>query len=256
MNSKFLANKKLGQHFLKDQNALAKILASMPTETTAIIEIGPGPGAITQHLETLQKKLILIEKDERFAKHWNDKNMTCLCLDAMKIDWHQFLLDHQLLEEKIWVVSNLPYNISAPLTVKMLKVPEFKFLTLMYQKEVAEKFLGIDGMCSLFALAQAFFEVQKTLTLKPGAFHPPPKVDSMILTFNRREKSKVALSEFDTYEKFLRNIFAYPRKQLNSVLSKFMPKTWQDNKLIEEIDLTLRAEKLSWEELLRLYSFY
>lgn len=254
--NKFFANKKLGQHFLKDQNAISTIIKTMPTDTSTILEIGPGPGAITDHLIALKKKLILIEKDRRFVEYWNTRGITCLAADAMDTDWQKLLKTQKLTQEKLWLVSNLPYNISAPLTVQLLKIIEFQHLTLMYQKEVAAKFLGTDGMCSLFALGQAYFDITKTLTLKPGAFNPPPKVDSMVLTFTRRKVSKVALNDIDKYEKFLRNIFAYPRKQLNSVLVKFMPASWDEIKKNISIDLTLRAEKLSWEQLLQLYSYY
>lgn len=260
MNPKFTANKKLGQHFLKDKKVISDILLTMPPATSLILEIGPGPGAITDHLIPLQKKVLLIEKDQRFVEHWQKQNLDCLCLDAMKVDWEQLLQNHREKNheenEKIWIVSNLPYNISAPLTVDLMSIAHFTDMTLMYQKEVAEKMLGLDGMCSLYALAHAYFQVQKVTLVKPGAFHPPPKVDSLVLTFNRLLEPKVPIVEFRQYEKFLRNVFAYPRKQLNSVLAKFMPTNWQEKCRVQGIDLTLRAEKLSWEQLLTLYSLY
>lgn len=254
MNKAFSPNKKLGQHFLKDQKTIDTIIKSMPTDTSTIVEIGPGTGAITEHLISLNKNLILIEKDKRFVDYWLNRDIKCLACDVLKLDWHDFLKQHLLTNEKIWLVSNLPYNISAPLTVKLLQVENIKHMTLMYQKEVAEKILGTDGMSSLFALSQSYFNVKKVHLVKPGAFNPPPKVDSLVLQFTRKEFSLVTMSEFDRYEKFLRNLFAYPRKQLGSVLSKFMSANWKDTFPHEKIDLTLRAEKLSWDQLFILYS--
>ncbi len=256
MNQKFSANKKLGQHFLKDKKVILDILNSMPEATHSIMEIGPGPGAITDHLLTLDRKLLLIEKDQRFVEYWKQKNIDCLFLDALKADWDAVLNNYNLQHEKIWIVSNLPYNISAPLTVNLMSISSFSTMTLMYQKEVAEKILGTEGMCSLYALAHAYFQVHKICLVKPGAFIPPPKVDSLVLLYQRLLQPKVSLMEFRRYESFLRNLFAYPRKQLNSVLAKFMPTNWQEQCKVHDIDLTLRAEKLSWDQLLTLYSFF
>jgi 16S rRNA (adenine1518-N6/adenine1519-N6)-dimethyltransferase len=256
MSPKFSANKKLGQHFLKDQKVIEKILATMPLKTTHILEIGPGPGAITEHLTKLEKNLLLLEMDKRFVEHWNNLGVKCLPQDAMQVDWQKLIKDQHLPFEYLWLVSNLPYNISAPLTVNLMSTPEISQMTLMYQKEVAEKILGTDGMCSLYALSHTYFEVQKICLVKPGAFSPPPKVDSLVLYYQRKNKPLVALEDFRKYEQFLRQLFAYPRKQLNSVLQKFMPTSELQNSQIHQIDLTIRAEKLSLDQVLTLYSIY
>ena len=174
----------------------------------------------------------------------------------MDIDWQQFFELHHLVNEHVWLVSNLPYNISAPLTVNLMSFEYFSSMTLMYQKEVAEKILGIKGMSSLYALSHAFFDVEKVCAVKPGAFLPPPKVDSLVLRYQRKIHPLVPLKEYRLFEQFLRQLFAYPRKQIHSVLKKFMPIPWQQSSSLQEINPTLRAEKLAWDQLLSLYQYY
>lgn len=249
-------NKKLGQHFLKDQKTIRLILDTMPIDTDVILEIGPGMGAITNHLIPLEKKIILVEKDTRFAKAWSEKKIECIEADALKISWEKLLSSVKTQYHNLWLVSNLPYNISAPLTVTLLSQPEITHMTLMYQKEVAEKILGSESMCSLHVLSSNYFEITKVALVKPGAFYPPPKVDSMVLNFQKIARPKVPLEEFQRFEQFLRKLFAYPRKQLSSVLFKFMSKDLSPRIQTMEIDLKIRAEKLSLEQVLKLYQLY
>lgn len=252
MNLSYRPNKKLGQHFLKDQSVIKKILDCMPPTVSCVIEIGPGAGAITSHLAKLDKKLILVERDVRFATLWKDQGLTCLHEDALSLNWDE-LIAPLCKNNELWLVSNLPYNISAPLTVKLLQIHGLKSMTLMYQKEVAEKILGVDGMCSLHALCASFYNLKKISSVKPGAFSPPPKVDSTVIHFEKLEPSKIPMDEFQQFEFFLRRIFAYPRKQLSTVLNKFMPKGRQEAIQKGEFDLKIRADKLTWEQLLYLY---
>src|SRR5690606_31558120 len=120
-------------------------------------------------------------------------------------------------------VSNLPYNVSVPLTLSFLRVPEIKNMTLMYQKEVAEKILPKDprnAMGSLHALTVSQFDVSHVVHAPPGAFVPPPKVDSLVLNFRRKEVPLVPLERVDVFEEFLRLVFAQRRKQLGGILKK------------------------------------
>lgn len=258
------ANKDLGQHFLRDQGVIQKITDDFSDQAEAIIEVGPGPGILTGALASHKLPYYVIEMDKRFEEfltpHLSHSQITFG--DALQINWREFLAEKGLLDKKIWMVSNLPYNISVPLTVSFLQVPEIKFMSLMYQKEVAEKIISFDhhkknGMGSLMALCQNFFKCRLLCKVPPGAFSPPPKVDSAVVSFERLTHSSIPMAEFAGFEKFLRQIFAHKRKQLGSVLKvHYSSELWQAALDKVGIDRTIRAEAFSFEQVIELYQAF
>src|SRR5690606_10476549 len=147
----------------------------LPDNCDAIIEVGPGPAVLTPHLAKYNKPLFVIEMDERFvellAPVVGAENI--FRQDALEFNWNEFLSKHQF--KNIWLVSNLPYNVSVPLTLAFMRIPEIKQMTLMYQKEVAEKILPKEtrnSMGSLHALMKTQFELQHVVYAPPGAFVP------------------------------------------------------------------------------------
>ena len=159
--------------------------------------------------------------------------------------------------KSIWLVSNLPYNVSVPLTLSFLRIPEITHMTLMYQKEVAQKILPNDprnAMGSLHAMCLSQFELKHVVYAPPGAFVPPPKVDSQVLGFKRKAQSDIPLTLIDKYESFLRLSFGNRRKQLGGILKN----DWGAEKTLERlsaagIDPQVRAEALSYEQVLKLF---
>ncbi|MBP9674348.1 MAG: ribosomal RNA small subunit methyltransferase A [Bacteriovoracaceae bacterium] len=253
------ANKNLGQHFLKDKNVIQKITSTFLSEKpSAIVEVGPGPGALTLPLSKLNIPFYVVEKDERFTEILNTflhQNQITFC-DALKISWPTFFAEKNLHQKKIWLVSNLPYNIGVPLFFTFLPQTEFHFMTLMLQKEVAQKFIltGKNCMNSLGVMASIYFEVKVLIHVSPGAFHPPPEVDSMVLNLKRRETPLIPLSEWNALEGFLRLIFSQKRKQLQNLLKNVFP----IEKVTESfgqlgIKTSERAENLELQQLVRLY---
>lgn len=251
------ADKDLGQHFLKDKKVIEGICHDVPTEATAIIEVGPGPATLTQTLCTLGKKFFVIEKDRRFE----EKLRECLTeeqiqfTDALAFDLDAFI-DEKELGNKISLVSNLPYNISTPLLVKFLQVEDIAFMTLMFQREVAEKVFNHDknSMSSLMALTQNYFECRPLLKVPPGAFLPPPRVDSSVLSFKRKINPEIQLNEFLIYEKFLRKLFSHRRKQIAGILRQHYDTNAVDKALLDcQIAGTIRAEALQLSQVQLLY---
>jgi 16S rRNA (adenine1518-N6/adenine1519-N6)-dimethyltransferase len=145
-----------------------------------------------------------------------------------------------------------------PLTLSFLRIPEIHDMTLMYQKEVAEKIYPKDlrnSMGSLLAMCASQFHVSHVVHAPPGAFVPPPKVDSQVLGFRRRETPLVPLSEIDRYEKFLRLAFGQRRKQLGGILrAEWGTEKTEASFREAEIPMTIRAEALTMEQVLALYS--
>ncbi|MCB9061355.1 MAG: ribosomal RNA small subunit methyltransferase A [Halobacteriovoraceae bacterium] len=248
------ANKNLGQHFLKDQNVISKITNDFCQKAKSIIEVGPGPGILTKSLSVHSLPFYVIEKDYRFPellKEWVDENRIFLS-DATLFDFNQ------ILSEDSWLVSNLPYNVSTVLLMRFLKYPKIRYMTLMFQKEVGEKVLanpkGEKNGNSLYAMTNTFFECKKLLIVKPGAFIPPPKVDSIVVSFERKETPEIPLANLKEFEVFVRNLYKFKRKQLGKVLSQsYLSKDVDRSLESSGIDRTRRAETLELSEVYKLF---
>lgn len=251
------AKKSLGQHFLTDKNVIQKICQDFAKNSDTIIEIGPGPGVLTQHLALHQKPFFVVEKDDRMIenlkKYTDEKNI--YHQDALEFQWEKWLSDNSLKQKNIWLVSNLPYNISVPLLISFTQIPSLKYLTLMFQKEVGAKIVNFQNeknfSSSLAILMDNYFKTKVLTQVAPGAFSPPPKVDSIVISFERIETPVIPLSEFRNFEKFLRDLFAFKRKQIGSVL-KFIPELQQS---LDELKIPreARAESLEFKVIISLY---
>jgi len=251
------ANKSFGQHFLSSPTVIKKITSPLPENTDAIVEIGPGPAVLTPFLNEYHLPFFVIEMDERFvellapivgADH-------VFRQDALLFDWKEILGKNDF--KNIWLVSNLPYNVSVPLTLCFLRIPQIQSMTLMYQKEVAEKILPKDprnSMGSLHALLMSQFEISHRVYAPPGAFVPPPKVDSQVLHFKRRAQPLIEFEKVDAFEAFLRLSFGQRRKQLGGILRKEWGAEKADRALSSAgLDPQIRAEALSMDDVLKLF---
>jgi 16S rRNA (adenine1518-N6/adenine1519-N6)-dimethyltransferase len=256
--SKFpIANKSFGQHFLTSQSVINKITSPLPDKCDVIIEVGPGPAVLTPHLMAYGKPVYVIEMDERFvellAPVVGENNI--FRQDALKFDWNEFLAQTKF--SQVWLVSNLPYNVSVPLTLAFLKIPQITNMTLMYQKEVAEKILPKDlrnSMGSLQVLIQSQFDVKHVVYAPPGAFVPAPKVESQVLHFQRKGNPLIALKEIDGLESYLRLVFGQRRKQLSGILKKKWGAEKTQNSLQQAGLLPdVRAEALTLNQVIKLY---
>ena len=163
-------NKNLGQHYLKSSKVIQSICQDFNQGIDAIVEVGPGPGILTATLAKREEPLFVIDKDQRFHNYLSEliPENNILITDCLKLDWQQYLEQNQLRDKNIWLVSNLPYNISSQLLIQFLQVPNIKMMTLMFQKEVGVKVLPdlkVNGMGSLHALTASFFETKKVVHL-------------------------------------------------------------------------------------------
>jgi len=222
-----LARKSFGQHFLLDLNVTRKIarLAS-PLEGRAVIEVGPGPGGLTRALVEAGAVVIAVEKDARFLPLLGelaaavDGRLVLVEADALKVDEAE-LLDRHAPGHPAQVISNLPYNVGAPLLVKWLHRPRrFESLTLMFQKEVAERIVtrpDTDAYGRLGVLAQAVCEAQIVMSLPARAFTPPPKVDSAVVQLTPRGDAPAA-DLLLALERVTQAAFGQRRKMLRSSL--------------------------------------
>ncbi len=253
-------NKNLGQHFLKESSLVDKICNDFDGIADAIIEVGAGKGVLTKKLSSKNLPFFVIEKDKRMFEFI--KNIipydNIEIVDAMKIDLDRFIEDKELINKKIWLVSNLPYNISVPLSMKFLKCTKIKFMTLMYQKEVGLKIVpnvkDKNIMNSLYVIFNNYFKCENLGYVKASSFYPPPLVDSVIVSFERKTNPEISLGLLASFEKYLRDLFIYKRKQIITVLSKMYPSLNVKIILSEcVIDPKIRAESLNIKQLLLLY---
>ena len=191
------ARKSLGQHFLLDLNLTARIARTagiIAGET--VIEIGPGPGGLTQALlESAAAKIIVIEKDARFVTHLKHffadhlDRLVVLEADALIIDESALMAEHGGAGPAR-IVANLPYNVGTPMLVKWLKAGPWRGpMCLMFQEEVAERIVarpGSDHYGRLAVLTAARATARIAMNVPRMAFTPPPRVESAIVVIEDR----------------------------------------------------------------------
>jgi 16S rRNA (adenine1518-N6/adenine1519-N6)-dimethyltransferase len=214
------ANKAFGQNFLFDLNITDKIVKLADLHTNdSVLEVGPGLGPLTMSLlKTNIQQLQVIEKDNRFK----------ILLEEIKnIDNRLFINFGDCLNFKIplhinKIVANLPYNISVIFIINVLeKYPHVEEMTLLIQKEVAERFVSknnskIFGTISL--LSQIYTDIKILYNLGPKIFVPAPKVNSSLIKFTR--KNHHLLENFSIYQEIIKTAFSERRKLLTSTLGK------------------------------------
>lgn len=250
------AEKSLGQNFLLDQNITDKIVRlSGNFENLTAIEIGPGPGGLTRSLlVSPAKQVVTIEFDPRSVvaitelKKTYGERLNIIHGDAMKIDITG------ITDAPRAIVANLPYNISVLLLVKWLELirtnpKSINFMSLMFQKEVADRILALSGSKTygrISVMAQWLCTTKRLFDLPPSAFTPPPKVKSSVVQFIPRILPDGEPS-FDTMEKILAAGFNQRRKMVRSSLADYANAMEQAG-----TDQTLRAEDLSVEAFVKI----
>lgn len=233
--------KSLGQHFLKDAGMSRRIveLAEI-AEGDQVMEIGPGPGALTGILRPLAwKKLMLLEKDDHYAAVHAAAALPGLevrHMDAMLFPWEK-------LSGPWKIVGNLPYNVASPLMWDIAgRVPQLEKAVFMIQKEVADRILAKPGNKTYGGLTvwiQSHAKVRRGFNVPPGAFFPPPRVDSSVIVMEQlpeaeRPKDGPRLSEL------IKNCFRRRRKQLNAILREAYPKIYKPD-ILEEMGIEGRT---------------
>jgi len=223
----FYKKRSLGQHFLVDNKLSSRIVESAEiTPKDTVIEIGPGRGALTQHLKKYDpKRVILIELDIRCYQELKQQypKYEVINADAANFDFSSLA---KTANEQFIVVSNLPYNASTAILENLICArAHISRMSLMFQKEVAERVMASSGGADygrLSLLSTEFYDVKKLFVLKPHSFSPPPKVDSMVVTLNRRAEPLFKIEDRAFYEKLLKQVFSNRRKMLRRSLKGFI----------------------------------
>lgn len=223
----FRAHKSLGQNYIQDKNIIRKIVESVPiTEADTLLEIGPGPGALTHALlETVAQKVIIVEKDPQFIDYWtsvaaNTPKLLVIHQDALKVSLRSLSLT------PLTIVANLPYNVGTGLVLQWLDdLPLVKSMTLMLQKEVVLRMTAAPkskdyGRLSI--IAQWLCHVTRLFDVPPTAFRPQPKVVSSIVRLEPRP-TPLFPAEKDALEKVTAALFQQRRKMIKKSLQTLWP---------------------------------
>ena len=242
------ADKRLGQHFLLDLNLTAKIArAAGGLDGVSVIEIGPGPGGLTRALlDTAATRIVAVERDPRCVAalkalvETSKGRLEVIEDDALDLDIPA------LVPAPRAIIANLPYNVATPLLIGWLaRVRDFVSLTLMFQREVAERLVATPRTKSygrLSVMTQWLTEPRLLFDLPARAFTPPPKVDSSVVHLMPRAMEADEPS-FGAIERVVAAAFGQRRKMLRAALKTLVPDPMH---LLEraQIEPTARAEEL------------
>ena len=241
-------NKRLGQNFLFDETSLKKIAENVQ-ENDTIIEIGPGLGTLTAILGQKAKKVIAVELDKNMVQILNDRfklyeNIEILNEDILNVD-----LDKMAPKAK--VIANLPYYITTPIIIKLLKT-NIKEITILIQQEVAQRICAKTGEKKAGAITyfvDYYAEAQIIANVPKEVFVPAPEVESSIVKMKVREEKKVKVKDEKLLFEIIRTNFNGRRKTLLNSLCNIIEKE-KLKSILEElnIDSNVRGENLTLEQ--------
>jgi 16S rRNA (adenine1518-N6/adenine1519-N6)-dimethyltransferase len=246
--------RELGQHFLMDGRALARIVAAAElTVEDAVLEIGAGVGNLTRLLAKEAGRVVAVEIDRRFlpvleAELANWPNIRLVTGDILALDPSELMGAGPYK-----VVANLPYAITSAVLRHLLeaRVPPQRMVVTV-QREVAERIVARSGRMSLLAVSVQFYgRPQLLFRLRPGAFYPPPEVASAVVRIDRHPQPPVEVADVDGFFQVVRAGFSQPRKQLGNSLAHGLGISSEeaaDALRRAGVDPRLRAERLGLED--------
>lgn len=218
------AKKQLGQHFLADRHYIDKIVMAVnPKDGDRLVEIGPGQGAITLPLLRVHPKLTVIEFDRDLIAPLTAAaeplgELTIVHRDVLRVDFTE-LADGQ----PIRLVGNLPYNISSPILFHALEhAAVIRDMHFMLQKEVVDRMAAGSGSKvygRLSVMLQAYCQVTSLFVVPPGAFRPPPKVDSAVVRLVPRDPASININDHKRFADVVKAAFGQRRKTLRNALN-------------------------------------
>ena len=251
--------KKYGQNFLRDESVLTRIIEEASIEEDSlIIEIGPGDGALTDKLKDVSKNVISYEIDEELIDGLNNRfkntNVEIILDDFLDRNIKEDINKYNY--KNLYVIANIPYYITTPIVEHIInsKINPKKII-LMVQKEVADRFSAVPGekdYSSITVYLNYYYTIKKLFNVSRHSFYPEPNVDSAIICFENKER--IPIDDEEKFFKFVRDSFRFKRKTIKNNLSNY------DLKIVEKVlkkhdmDLTVRAEKISLEVFAEIYN--
>ncbi|HEY8010847.1 MAG TPA: 16S rRNA (adenine(1518)-N(6)/adenine(1519)-N(6))-dimethyltransferase RsmA [Rudaea sp.] len=242
-----IPRKRFGQHFLHDKNILRRIVEAVsPRASDVLVEIGPGEGALTFPLLQAAGKLIAIELDRDLIEPLRARaapigELTIVSRDVLSVDFGALAAG-----ARVRVVGNLPYNISTPILFHCLDhANAIEDMHFMLQKEVVERMAAGPGSKTygrLSVMLQLRCTVEPLFGVPPGAFRPPPKVDSAVVRLVPLAPADLPQADFGLIARLVRAAFGQRRKTLTNALREFAS---AEQLAAAGIDPRARAEQLA-----------
>lgn len=264
----FSFKKSLGQNFIIDPNILRNIVSHADlTKDSAAIEIGPGIGALTEHLARAAGKVVAFEIDQRLLPVLEDTlspydNVEIIHSDILEANVKQIMEDKLTGIKDVMVVANLPYYVTTPILLKLLldRLP-IRGMVVMMQKEVADRITAVPGTKAYGSLSiaiQYYMKAEVAMVVPRGVFMPQPNVESAVIKLTRHETPPVQVIDEDFLFQVSRGSFVQRRKTIINNLQSSLPNGKEKKEIIIEclqkvnIDPSRRGETLSIEEFGRL----
>ena len=236
--------KSLGQSFLIDNNVTAKIVDSAGIgESDTVVEIGAGPGMMTRLIADKAEKVVALEIDSRIVEVLRSElgdvpNVYIVKADVLDYDFSSVAKSGQGAPcQRIKVIGNIPYNISSQILFRLIEYRDcVSSVTLMFQREVAERIMAPPGSREygiLSVVTLMYMLPSKVMTVPASCFYPKPKVESMVLKMDVRERPLCEICDHDIFRKVVRSAFAKRRKTLVNSL--------KESAFIRNIDIDLTS---------------
>lgn len=243
--------KRFGQHFLTDRHYLERIVAAIaPTRDDAMVEIGPGTGLLTERLAPRLDRLDVVEIDRDLAAGLRNR------FDPARVAVHEadaLEFDFATLPERLRVVGNLPYNVSTPILFRIAALAgRIRDCTFMLQREVVDRMVARPATADygrLSVMLQYRFEMHALMHVPPGAFTPPPKVDSSVVRMIPLGARRPVARDEERFGELVAAAFSQRRKTLRNAVRPFAGETAFER---AGIDAGRRGETLSVAEFIAL----
>lgn len=255
------ANKNYGQNFLIDENIVNDIITgAQVNKDDLIIEIGPGLGTLTSLLLEKAGKVICVELDKKMINVLKERfilynNFELLNNDILKVDLNRLISESKTNLKNVKVVANLPYYITTPIIMKLLEDKlDLTSITVMVQKEVAERLAGINGGKEIGSITYSinyYTNPEIIINVPRNSFIPAPNVDSAVIEFDILKEPKIKVSNEELFFKVIKFSFLQKRKTLiNSLSNSGLVSKESLEKILNDlnIDLKIRAEQLTLEQ--------
>ena len=216
----FKFKKSFGQNFINDKNIIKSIVdKTQITKDSLVIEVGPGSGVLTKELAKVSKNVLSYEIDDRLEEVLDEnlkdfKNIEIIYDDFLNRDIQNDISKYTY--QDIYFVANIPYYITTPIIVKLIESNiDFKVITVMVQKEVADRFSAspkTKNYGSITVFLNYYYDIEKLLFVSRNCFFPKPNVDSEVIALKKKEKQKKVVNE-ELFFKLVRDSFRFKRKK-------------------------------------------
>lgn len=259
-----MAKRSLGQNFIVDANIIERLITHANIDDkTAVIEIGPGLGALTQGLLDKAKKVVSIEIDQNMVEILNDQfkekdNFELIHADILQFDLFSLLKDLSKDCDKVMIIANLPYYITSEILLKIFRVRGmFDSVMLMVQREFAQRLTAdksTKDYRTLTVLAKSFYQSRIIMKISKHVFYPRPKVDSAIILMRSIDND---IADLDAFIEFVEMCFVQKRQTIFNNLRKQIDQDFV-LKILEasSIDKEMRAADLDVVDFKNMFEVY